>query len=143
MYIKDSSKRSLGEKFYSDTIFRSEDVSNINFSTTSTSFTDVTGSTISLILDKAINVIILFEGTVYSAVPAALLYAVLAVNLDGTNLVPRIVGSLGTTTEHEMGQFTRLLAVGSHTIKLQMLTENAASAAVLSGGNLSVLFLSE
>ena len=118
---KDTNSRILGEKLYTDTdwIYETNYLSD-NFETESEVSVDITGSGITLYLEKETTLLILVTANIQTSDLGGAI-GTLTLKVDATTATPEIEGT-DISGEPMTGtiHFVTTLAVGSHTFKLQL-----------------------
>lgn len=118
---KDTKKRTLGERFKTDTDWISnDDYRSDTFETSSEIAVDITGSNITFFLEKETTVLILVTANIQTGGGAGAI-GILSLIIDGSGVSPEIEGTdmsgepmTGTT------HIVQTLAAGSHIVKLQL-----------------------
>ena len=115
---KDTNKRKLGDIIYLDNEWINDYVlQSANFSTGSTSRTDVTGMSVTKYCERDMKVLILFTARLQIE---HLSYAIVNLDIDGVTQYPELYGATIEIWMTRTGHTISELAAGSHVFKLQL-----------------------
>lgn len=138
----DQKTRILGEKLYSDRSFRNTEINGVSGSTTSTSYVDVSGSDIEIIVEKPATIMVLVSAFLYTS-GSSIYTSTIAVDQDGVELDPLVQSAGEGRAEVVTSHYVINLDVGTYNFKLKLKSENVLGTAVLQSGRMSILYLTE
>lgn len=125
----DTKKRTLGEKFYTDEDWSFEtDYRSSSFTTSSTSYVDITGSSLTIFFEKTTTVMVLFTVHQESATSTI---GLVALYIDGDIQSPVITGTdQATVPVVATAHVVTSVDAGSHTFKLKLQASSPAQVEV-------------